>query len=284
MRAALAAALVVGVLLSGCSDEPKGDAQGLVLQEVDNTATEGSISGVTVDDAIRPVAGVNVTLLGAGRNVRTDADGLFVFDGLEPGLYTLSTDAIPTGERRFLSIQTTAEVAAGATTKVKIVLPPDPTPQPYSVTLAFDGFFEVGSGFVDEVLELYAYNRTVGPLTTPSPTCTCAFAYRADDQPFTHVVEIVHEDTVEPPMPTFWTFDLESDVDGNSNDLWFCEDNPCLAHVPGSNYSSEARNFTIGVWSDPAWVAVQQPFQLFITLFYAAPAPEGWSYLDGQPA
>lgn len=274
---------VLGVALAGCSDSsPSGKVSGIELQQVDNTAYLGSISGVVVDEAIRPVPGAQLSLLNRmGSNATSDADGLFVFEALEPGLYTISVAPIPEGERRFYGIQTTAEVVAGETAKVRVVLPSDVTPVPFHVTLAFDGFFQVGSGFVDEVLTLYVYNKTVGPVTTPSPTCTCKWAFGAAETVQTFVVDLARQDTVESPSPTFWAFLLESDID--DNDIWFCYDNPCNAHVPGANFSAEARNFTIEVWSDPAWVAVQQSFELFVTIFYAAPAPEGWSFMDQQP-
>jgi hypothetical protein len=284
MRAPLAASVVVVALLAGCSDgADREDGSGFQLQAVDNTEHAGSISGVVVDDAIRPVANANLTLLGMDTTTTSDDGGLFVFPDLAPGLYTVSVAPIPEGERRFLGIQATAEVVAGETAKVRIVLPSDVTPQPYHVTLAFDGFFQVGSGFVDEVLTLAVYNHTYGPVTMPSLTCTCLWGFSSDEQVQTFVVDLAHTDTVPPPAPEFWTFSLQSDVDGSGNALWFCYDNPCLAHVPGENFSAEARNFTVHVWSDPSWVAVQQSFELFVTMFYAAPAPEGWSFIAQEP-
>ena len=282
----LAAALVgaiLAVLLSGCSNGGgKPDINAIELQEVDNSLTQGSISGVVVDEAIRVIPGANVSLLGKQRSTLTDEDGLFVFDALDPGLYTLSVAPIPDGERRFFGIQTTADVVAGQTAKVRIVMPTDTTVQPYSVTLTFDGFFQVGSGYIDEVLTLAVYNQTVGPVTTPSPTCTCLWGFSSDDQVQTFVVDLTFEESVERPAPQFWAFLLEAQ--GENNDIWFCyEAPPCNAHIPGANFTPEARNFTVEVWSDPIWVTVNQPFQLFVTMFYAAPAPEGWSFLDQPP-
>ena len=186
-----AIALAVVVLLAGCTDGgTQATAPTIELAEVDNTATRGSISGVVVDDAIRPLAGVDLTLLTSpARSVATDADGLFVFEGLDPGLYTLSANATVADERRFLGIQTTADVVAGETAKVRIVLPPDLTPQPYHTTYAFDWYDESGVALVDFAVDLFT--RDVEPVNqTVPPFCDqCYFRFETDTTPHTFVVE-----------------------------------------------------------------------------------------------
>lgn len=286
--------LLLGIsLLAGCSDANGSDGTSVELagggsvqlENLENQAGKGSISGVVVDEAIRPLGGVNLTLGGRAVSTLTDDGGLFVFRDLEPGLYTIIAGSYASPGKNFLATQTTAEVLAGETAKVRIVLPTDPAPVGYhGTTMKFDGFYEVGSGFVDEVLDLYVFNQTYGTpagnvTTPPGPNCICRFSFDAETNVSTFVVELVWEESN--PAPEFWTFDLNSEYE--NGDLFFCEQgSPCLAHISGGNYTPESRRFSIGVWTDPSWVYVNQPFQLFVTLFYVTPAPSGWSFVAGD--
>src|ERR1041385_1915972 len=89
-----AAAVAVAAVLAGCAAGPAsnkvnlGGGTSVTLQSVTNTlAGTGGITGVLVDEAIRPIGRAHV-LLGGGLNqsANTTADGLFAFTDLEPGL------------------------------------------------------------------------------------------------------------------------------------------------------------------------------------------------------
>src|SRR5688572_1246245 len=87
MRAFLVAALALLPLLAGCSGDEDGPEEPLAA-----TATTGILRGVVVDEAIRPLLRVNVTLPlpdGTVLNSTTAEDGAFAFGDLVPGGYVV---------------------------------------------------------------------------------------------------------------------------------------------------------------------------------------------------
>ena len=264
------------LLLAGCSQDPGsaavelGDGSQVQLKDADATASRGAISGVVVDEAIRPVAGALLTLLGPQASATSDENGLFTFERLEPGLYTVAANA--TG---YFPAQTTAEVLAGDVAKVRMVLPLDTTPKPYHTTLKFDGFVQAGNGLVDQAYQLFVKD------VTGIDFCTCQFYFQAEAEPETQVIEVTWEPSVQNPTAAssgYWAL-----WDDGSSDYYDdgC-DNPCLARVDGG-FQPEARNFHTDIWLDSDWVQYEQSFTEYVTLFYVAPAPEGWSFIAGDP-
>ena len=292
-----AAGLSLLALLAGCAgngNAPKGVSLGSGTTVTLAEAPSG-ISGVLVDDAIRPVAAAKV-LLGGGlalnQSANTTADGLFTFAGLEPGLYTLRVDAFADkgSARRFLRTQTTAEVKAGETAKVRMVLLADKSPLPYHTTYKFEGFYQASSGFVDEILDLYVYNQTYGPVTTPqNPGCTCRFPFVIDGPMQTLMLELQYDETSA--SGDGWTMSVDNHG-GDPTTLYFCNEGeqtsgPCIYRVEAAADTktfppAQTGNYTIGVWTDPGWVYVNQKFTLYMTAFYVAPAPDGWSFVKGD--
>ncbi|MFA5944221.1 MAG: carboxypeptidase-like regulatory domain-containing protein [Candidatus Thermoplasmatota archaeon] len=136
--------LVLVLALAGCSggggdgtpdDGPSADDLGLQA-----TASTGLIRGVVVDDAIRPLANVTVTLQGETPvSKKTGAEGAFGFDGLTPGTYFLK--AVKLG---YFETQQSVEVVAGVTdpAAVKIQLAFNAGYQPYVESKVFEGFIE----------------------------------------------------------------------------------------------------------------------------------------------
>lgn len=275
--AAVAMVLVLGPVLAGCSEpDAAADAAGIELAEVDNSVSRGSISGVVVDEAIRPLAGVNLTLLGPQTPATSDDDGLFVFTDLEPGLYTVSAAPHKSADGRlFLGIQTTAEVRAGETAKVKLVLPPDPTPQPYHVTYKFDWYDEAGVALVDFAVDLF------GRGIVPVPFCDqCYFEFTSDANVTQFVVEATWTDSVAPPHKEseyYWTV-YALTVGDYASDYFY---NPGRAVVEGSAFPGETE-WAVNLAAEEEWITLQQKAQLFVTAFYVAPAPDGWSFVAGD--
>jgi hypothetical protein len=150
MRAALAsmALLLSLTALAGCASHspqkaPGQDFSNLGLQA---TATTGVLRGVVVDQAIRPVAGVAIALSGpATANGTTDAQGVFGFDGLQPGTYFVHAS-----KAGFVPAQSSADVVAGVAqpAAVKILLNADKSTAPYVATYAFDGYIECSFSLV----------------------------------------------------------------------------------------------------------------------------------------
>ena len=150
MRVPIALAALL-VAFAGCADggtvaTPPNEP---VFEELDLKATSdrGIIRGVVVDAAIRPLAGVEVSLpLASGpRVVTTTASGVFGFDDLEPGTYFLT--ASKTG---YTAIQQSAEVVAGVTEprSVRILLDRIPGTDPFFSVRVWDGFVLCTTSFL----------------------------------------------------------------------------------------------------------------------------------------
>jgi hypothetical protein len=272
-RVAWAWSLVfVGLALAGCSHPPAADP--IVGSVAPPAEGKGNIAGVVVDEAIRPVAHVEVTVIGQPLNASTDANGLFSIPDLAPGLYTLSAAA-----KGFLAIQTTAEVKAGETAKVRMALATDKTPQPYHSTLKFDWFDQEGVTLVDFTVDLV--NRDFLNRSLPPMCDLCYFDFPSDGPVDTFVVEAVWEDSIpdsaEGTTEYFWTLDNHDSGDYAAD--YFSS--PGRATVAGESIGN-GTHYGIGMSADEDWVTYQQKAEIFLTMFYRAPPPDGWSFVDGD--
>ncbi len=129
--------LIVTAGLAGCADatEPVQDDG----PEVQVTSTTGAIRGVVVDEAITPVAGVNVFLSNTGAMMETDDEGEFAFSNLEPGPYFVQVSKIGYQD---VQISTIVEAGVERPPSVRILMPKIPGGDPFDETLKFDGFYE----------------------------------------------------------------------------------------------------------------------------------------------
>ncbi len=147
MRSLLAAIVLLCTTLAGCS----GDGGEAAPEEppayddidLDVSDTTGAIVGVVVDSAIRPIVEAKVELvLESGRaEALTDDRGLFAFDGLNAGFYTLEVT-----KAGYKGAQLTAEVEAGVDRPplVKIHLERLFSQDPYSEQFKLAGFLACG--------------------------------------------------------------------------------------------------------------------------------------------
>jgi hypothetical protein len=85
----------------------------------------GAIEGRVVDDEWMPLKGADVTLLEAPASVKTDADGAFVFNDLEPRSYSLA--ALKIG---YFQKTVQLDVAAGKVLEVDLILDRVPVADP----------------------------------------------------------------------------------------------------------------------------------------------------------
>lgn len=139
MRAFLAGLLALVPLLAGCAGDagtPAGP------DDVQATATTGVLRGVVVDEAIRPLAGVEVRLpLGGAddRNATTAGDGAFAFGGLEPGAYVVHATKLG-----FLDASVSANVTAGVDEpqNLRVQMLTDVLNTPAIESYSFNGFLQ----------------------------------------------------------------------------------------------------------------------------------------------
>lgn len=134
-RAPALIALLAAMALAGCADDAQqpavDDALGPALTA---TETTGVLRGLVVDQAIRPLANVSVTLSGpdVDRQAFTDADGFFGFAALPPGSYFVTAAKLAYGD-----VQQSTEVVAGVSEPplVRLQLTFVPSEAPFVVAL-----------------------------------------------------------------------------------------------------------------------------------------------------
>src|ERR1041385_5709040 len=147
---------LAALLVAGCSQPSKanghavtlGDGSHVELTGGPTAAGKGSIVGVVVDEAIRPVKGANLTIPSEGLKTTSDESGLFRFDDLQPGFYVVAASA-----PGFLPVQSSADVVADDVARLRLLLPTDASPQAYHTTYTLDGYMEAWTGIGQFALE-----------------------------------------------------------------------------------------------------------------------------------
>lgn len=145
-RRVAVALLLVATLLAGCSGGKAKKADDGIdegsFDELDLVATKetGVIRGIVIDEAINPIADVNISVvgpLGMSGLVKSNAEGAFGMDGLEPGSYFLTAT-----KPSYQGVQTAVDVVAGISDPdpVKVLLVADPSSVPYPNQYVMEGF------------------------------------------------------------------------------------------------------------------------------------------------
>ncbi|MGB0652664.1 MAG: carboxypeptidase-like regulatory domain-containing protein [Thermoplasmatota archaeon] len=266
-KASWTVALLMAALLAGCADEPAPaeDEGALRVAEVKATKQAGAIGGVVVDDTIRPVVGATVTLRGAtiaNLTTQTDAVGQFAYEDLEPGTYFLDVQA----EGHFRA-QSSVTVAAGQVASAKVLLEVDRTPQPYHETFDFNGILVVSDWYGTYLLTTALGNTAL---------CECEFHFEPGPVVTDIIVEAVWESRLGIPDHQLY-FELET-VEPSEGVAEYST-SPALLRHPRGAFDADAEEFLVRVSSDVG-ADVDQPFELFVTLFHNGPAPRGWSFVE----
>lgn len=302
-----ACAVVFLMVLAGCADPAPAEEEPDDFGDVDVRVDErsGAILGVVVNDAVVPVEGATVTLQRQSGAVErtTDAQGRFVFDGLEPGTYFLTAS-----KQYHESVQFSAEVEPGVAQPpaVKVQLPRLFKSDPYMQTIVVEGFYTCSQNGASVFYSSSPCDST--PFTPPTGAFPQNRDFHADVGAGwqTMVFEMTWEpslvgtapwmgivvSTYKPERPGnhwFMNFEGPQPLLGR-NDC--CDPHPTgqqgsgdHAQVPPEGIQD--MSYFMSVRSDslaPA-VAIDQEFQCYLSLFYYAAAPEDWSLLagDGNP-
>jgi hypothetical protein len=308
---------VLALVLAGCASGDGGGGDEIPTQEVPElevTSTTGGIRGVVVDDAIRPIKGATVTVESTQQSVTTDETGLFAFSGLEEGNYFVKAS-----HPLYDTQQQNVEVVAGVADPkpVKFLLDRVVLENPYITTLKFDGFIVCSTNFVipQDVPEVGGAGllseecgEGVGvPCEVPPPVgCTrqggqgnnvAQFDFTVGPGTKTVVIEQVWTPTSEAgtgfysPVSTEWS--CLPVCSGNTliqlqgaSPLYGILDN---ATLEGAGVVPDDTVISVFTWADPGdqplplSVLLNQPYQTFVTTFHYLPAPEGWSFVNGDP-
>jgi hypothetical protein len=191
---AIVAVLLVSSVLAGCAGKAKTPEQAPAANfdnlGLEATATTGIIRGVALDEAIRPLAGVNLGIAlpdGTLRNTTSVADGAWGFAKLPPGTYFVKAH-----KAGFIATQVSTDVVAGVAEPpvVKILLKADPSTQPYVSVYEFDAF--IGCSLTSPSVSFAACD--VGPVKGATNN-KFLDAYTADKPPAWLQSEAVWEST-----------------------------------------------------------------------------------------
>ena len=141
------ACLMVLTLLAGCTGKGGGRAdavdEGLDQLGLKATDDTGVIRGVVVDDAIKPLGGASVNLVGLSTaqayntTLASNQEGLFGADGLEPGTYAMSVTKVG-----FTTVRRNVDVVAGDSDPPiqKVQLSVDRAQMPYVVGRQYEAY------------------------------------------------------------------------------------------------------------------------------------------------
>ena len=168
MQVRRCAVFLVGlVVLTGCVDEPKAAAVAPAPTSAPPAAPKedaGSVSGRTVDDEQRPLAGVEVAVLQLNLATQSDSLGAFTFNDLPPGDYSLVAQRLG-----FDSKGIRVSVRAGEVTEATITLTPlAVASEPHSYTNHRTAYIQVGNAWLS--FALFTANAT-GLHNMMCPTC-----------------------------------------------------------------------------------------------------------------
>lgn len=146
-RPFLLAAVLLAAALAGCSS---GNSNDDVVPDdgLKPTATTGIIRGVVVDNAIRPIPGVDIALTvpeGPPLSAKSDASGSFGFANLKPGTYFVKAQKIG-----YFDAQQSVQVEAGVEDPpvMKILLSINVDARPFFQVQSFEGFVECTTSVV----------------------------------------------------------------------------------------------------------------------------------------
>lgn len=304
--------LLASLVLAGCSAPPadEGTADGLRA-----TAETGLVRGVVVDEAIRPVAGVAITLARPGSAAlaaASDAEGRFGFDGLAPGSYVLVAS-----KAGYLEATVLAEVRPDEPEPpvVQVLLERDAESTPYVEAVHFDGFIECGvrggtgsialCQFVEGRANVTDDRSQLKLAPASGPSWLQAEMLWRSTQPLADTMgfalHLFREDGSDAYMGNYplnlGPSPLWLAVDGTGagqcstcvepplnltawKELWVTAfPGDLSAARPPEVCAPTGNPCTAGVG-----VVVEQRFDLFVHLFYRATPPHGWRFsADGSP-
>ncbi|MEA3137823.1 MAG: Carboxypeptidase regulatory-like domain [Thermoplasmata archaeon] len=133
--------LLLAFLLAGCAGKSAGDP---ATADGGSTAPAGlgSMLGLVVDDAVRPLPQANVTANGPSGVLQavTDPEGRFGFDGLAAGVYLVEVS-----KPFHITHQQAVTVVEGVEPEItKFLLTFEASSVPYATVYKYDGFYECG--------------------------------------------------------------------------------------------------------------------------------------------
>ena len=276
----LVGVLLAASVLAGCAggegDPEAGKGPGSdpfagLTEDVDVASGKGAIVGVVVDAAIRPLSNATVELTSMGLNSSTDGEGRFVINDLEPGTYFLQATA-----RRHASTQVSVEVLAGEATPVRILLVALETAEPYHTVLHFAGHADPWLGFGSFAVEVIAPG-TLG--------CTCAWNITPDPGVVGFTFEAIGTNDIDysaSPVYGNLYWEFVGDALGENQDIRSSHGSfPLYETFERDSFANETTTWLARI-TPGLFVHANMDFDLYLTVWYHEPQPEGWSFVAGD--
>lgn len=298
-----ASSLLFCLMLAGCAEELGPlEADGNEPPEVVATESTGGIRGVVVDQAILPIEGATVTVLGTDLTAMTDVDGAFVFSGLAPSTYFVEA-MHPFYDRQQTSTEVKANVAQPPA--VKIQLQRLISQEPYMSLASYSGYIFCSANIVgaysEECGEGIGNPLDDGQRIGKNPNNEAGQEWFVDSDLINHMV-----------VEQVWDPSLEVSVSGGGQFRTFLSVNWVCDPFCGSDYgfgqvvsnsplrgeinrtqiegaadkldgiTTDTRFTTFTYAADNPGLILEQPYEQFVASFYVLPAPEGWSFVAGD--
>ena len=312
MQAWLMAGVLLLVTLAGCAGEETApedsDETPFDDKEVEVTADTGGVRGVVLNDAIVPVAGALVELLGTESSQETDEQGRFAFSKVVPGTYFLSVS-----KPLHQAIQTQVHVVAGVKDPevLKVQLVRDFQQDPFLTVFPMDGFFTcTQAGLYPSVLGVgVGYGSSPCHAISPDiDLCNAGALCLDQNRVFETELKagwqsVIYEMTWEAsasgtsqnlgvvisedyetrakthnwanyggPNPVMFRINVGEEGPGEQSGPIPAEGVPELSMFQGVRASGLAPG-----------LALDQDFTAWFSMFHYAPAPEDWSFMAGSP-
>lgn len=285
------------LLVAGCAATPAEQTtdEGEDIP-VEVSATTGAIRGVVVDEAIRPILGVQVGLVNDGRQVNTTEAGTFSFSNLQPGTYLLEAKKFGYSSAR-QSVEVVAGDANPPSTKIQLIQ--DPSQVAFVSAQTFTGYIMCTTSFVatcgapnvvSNVLLCPVFNVCLGNVTDDRFGFDLFYEANASfiqselvwrsTQPLSTQLSLQMETIVGCEADYY-----ERTVAGDSPIINFANQTEIAAAEIGGACSIFHSIFSGDSFGTPVGVTVQQQFEVFSHSFYGFLPPEGWTFgLHGTPS
>ena len=259
--------MVVSILLAGCGGQQHTPA------EEQPTSTQGSVTGIVVDQTVRPVEGVLVTL-GGSLQTSTDSLGAFRFPAVDVGTYVVLAS-----KEEFLATQGTVSVLAGKVHEMRLQLLAEARSDPYHNTVDFRGFAQASAGLLTPLL-----HQAIEQLGATA--CDCAFQVEPAAGLTNIVLEVTWEDSVSDPTgPTEFIWQVAAVDASNETTATGQGQSPIRRELgrldfPAQSFDfSDSATYEVRVYPDATWPAVSQEYAAYVSLWYRGRPPSGWSVI-----
>lgn len=266
--------LLTAVTLAGCSQSPNGGPQSTIetaFEDVVATETRGVIKGVVVDEAIRPLADVEVELKDQTRKTVTTKDGLFSFIDLVPGAYFVQAS-----KYGYNSTLTSVQVQAGVDPPiVNVPLIANPSERPHLEIMEKNGFLTCGIAGLTDICGLFGggFFLLQNKLENGIPSWIQTELVWKSTQPASEELKLMLLNETDYSLVYRKNLTGTSPIVGSMN----------ADEIAQHRYGIDSEYYVM-VSSADVGVAVNQAFTTYTHIFYGFSPPADWQFSrDGHP-